>query len=300
VTEQLISPPPVRVRRVRAVVNPASGGVGPNAAAELAAVFADHGLDYAAVIPDGTLEDAVRAAIDEDPDLMVVLGGDGTTRLVAQMCGPSGPLVAPLSGGTMNKLGRAVYGPKPWREALVEVLAGGQPRWIPGGQVGGHGFYCAAVLGSPSLWARAREALRARAFTRAWRYAGIAAHRAFQSRLRYEFDRAEIGRAMAIGLICPTISRGFDDQERALEAAALDLRDVKSGVRIALSNLFGDWRDDPDVTVRACNRGRVWARHRIPGMLDGEFFQFGREVDMRFEPRAFRALAPTSEPEPPA
>ena len=289
---QIIDQPRVSVRRVHAVVNPASGGAGPAAAGKLATLFAELGLDHdvCELVP-GRFEDSVRAAIDSGPDLMVVLGGDGTARLVAEMCGPHGPLVAPLSGGTMNKLGRALYGPKPWREALLGALKGGEARWMPGGEVGGHAFYCSAVLGSPALWARAREAIRARKLGRAWRRAAIAWRRAFLARLRYEFD-GETGRGLVVGLICPTISRALGEDEGALETAVLDLRDTKAGVRLALNNLFGDWRDDPDVTVRPCASGRVWARDTIPAMLDGEFFRLGRQVDIRFRTRAFRALAP--------
>ncbi len=72
----------------------------------------------------------------------------------------------------------------------------------------------------------------------------------------------------------------------------LDPRDIKAGIRLALNNLFGDWRDDPDVTVRPSVSGRAWAHDRIPAMLDGEFFRLGRQADTRFRARAFRALAP--------
>jgi diacylglycerol kinase family enzyme len=236
----------------------------------------------------------VRAAVDAGPDLMVVLGGDGTARLVAETCGPTGPLVAPLSGGTMNKLGRALYGPGPWRQALAGALTRGQARWMPGGEIGGHAFYCSAVLGSPALWVRAREAVRARQLGRAWRRAVIARRRAFQAHLRYEFDGKDTGRGLAIDFICPTVSRVLDGDEGALEAAVLDLRDTRAGVRLALSNLLGDWREDPDVTVRRCVRGRAWAHAPIPAMLDGEFFRLGRHVAARFRPRAFRALAPAA------
>lgn len=289
---QLIHQPGVSIRRIHCVINPASGGVGPGTAGELAALFAELGLDHqvSELIP-GQLEDTVRAAIDTGPDLMVVLGGDGTARQVAEMCGPRGPLVAPLSGGTMNKLGRTLYGSKPWREALSSALTSGEARWMPGGEVGDHAFYCSAVLGSPALWAQAREAIRARKFGRAWRRAAVAFHRMFLARLRYEFDGAEIAGGLAVGLICPTISRALGEDEGALEAAVLDLRNTKAGVRLALNGLFGDWRDDPDVTVRTCVGGRAWARASIPAMLDGEFFRFGRQVDIRFRPRAFRALA---------
>lgn len=288
----LTDPAGVSIQRVHAVVNPASGSVGPGAADELAALLAELGLDHqVSELAPGQSEAIVRAAIDSGPDLMVALGGDGTARLVAEMCGPLGPLVAPLSGGTMNKLGHALYGPKPWREALSEALTGGEVRCVPGGEVGGRAFYCSAVLGPPALWAKAREAVRARKLGRAWRRSIIASRKAFQSRLRYQFN-GEIGRGMAIGLICPTVSRAPEKHVEALEAAVLDLRDARGGVRLALSNLLGDWRNDPDVSVRPCVSGRAWAREPIPIMLDGEFFRLGRQLDLRFRPRAFRALAP--------
>jgi diacylglycerol kinase family enzyme len=233
----------------------------------------------------------VRAAVETDPDLVVVLGGDGTARLVAEACGPLGPLVAPLSGGTMNKLGHALYGPKPWREALVDALAHGAARWVPGGEVEGRAFYCSAVLGSPALLAKAREAIRARQLGLAWRRAVVASRTAFMVRLSYECDGG-VGRGLAIRFISPTVSRAPDHDEDALEAAVLDLHDATGCVRLALSNLLGEWRDDPDVTVRWCVSARAWARAPIPAMLDGEFFRLGRQVRVRFRARAFRALAP--------
>jgi diacylglycerol kinase family enzyme len=298
VQTQIIDRPAAPIRRVHAIINPASGGVGPGAADEMTALLAEFGLDHhVSELPDREIERTVRAAIDSAPDVMVVLGGDGTTRLVAEMCGPSGPLVIPLSGGTMNKLYGALYGTKPWREAIFGALEAGEERWVPGGEVGGRAFFCSAVLGSPALWARAREAIRARRLTPAWRYATIALGRAFHGRLRYEFDAREIGRGLAIGLICPTVSRALDGEDEALEAAVLDLRDTRAGVRLILNHVFGDWREDPDVTVRPSVSARAWARDPIPGMLDGEFFRFGRQVEIRFRARAFRALAPTPEPE---
>jgi diacylglycerol kinase family enzyme len=292
VQTSVLDQPKVSIRRVQAVVNPTSGGVGPGAAGELTSLLAELGLDHHVSEPGpGELEETVRAAIDADPDLVVVLGGDGTTRLAAEMCGPQGPLVAPLSGGTMSKLGRALYGPKPWRQALASALNGGAERWMPAGEVGGRAFYCSAVLGSPALWARAREAIRAHKFDRAWRRATIAAHSAFLGRLGYDFDGGT-GRGQVIGLICPTVSRAFREEEGALEAAVLDLRDVRAGVRLALNNLFGDWRDDPDVIVRPCVSGRARSRDPIPAMLDGEFFRLGRQLEIRFRAHAFRALAP--------
>ena len=283
--------PGVSIQRVHAVVNPAAGGVGPGAADELAALLADWGLAHRVTsLAPGRGEDMVRAAVDGGPDLIVVLGGDGTARLVAEMCGPRGPLVAPLSGGTMNKLGHALYGVRSWRDALSGALARGVARWVPGGEVDGRAFYCSAVLGSPALWARSREAVRARKLRRAWRRALVASRKAFLARLGYEFD-GETGHGLAMRLICPTISRALAEDEGVLEAAVVDLRDARAGVRLVMNNLFGDWREDPNVTVRPCLSARAWAREPIPSMLDGEFFRLGRRVEAHFRPHAFRALA---------
>jgi len=282
----------VSLQRVHAVVNPASGGVEAGAVDELASLFDEFGLEHkVSELAPGHAVEVVRAAIDTDPDLMVVLGGDGTARLVAEMCGPGGPLVAPLSGGTMNKLGHALYGPRPWREALSDALERGEARWMPGGEVDGRAFYCRAVLGPAALLAKAREAIRAHDLARAWRRTVLASRKARLTRLGYDFD-GKTGRGLAIGLICPTVSRALDEDEGALEAAVLDPPDAGAGVRLALTNLFGEWREDPDVTVAPCVSGRAWARDPIPAMLDGEFFRLGRQVMARFRPRAFRALAP--------
>jgi diacylglycerol kinase family enzyme len=286
------------LRRVHAIINPASGGVGPGASDEMAAVFAEFGLDHdVSELAPGEVEARVRAVLDTGPDLVVVLGGDGTTRLVAEMCGPYGPMIAPLSGGTMNKLGKGLYGARPWRESLEAILTSGEEQWVPGGEAAGRAFYCSAVLGFPALGARARESFRSRRYDLAWRYLGSAFRRTFQSRLRFAFGGREIGRGVAIGLLCPTISRAISDED-ALEAAVLNMRDARAAARLAYNHLFDDWRNDPDVTTRTISSGRVWARHSIPAMLDGEYFRFGKEVEIAYRARGFRALAPPPEAEP--
>lgn len=283
--------PPGAIRRVHALVNPASGGLGPGVADELAILFAELGVDHrvSQLLPF-RFERTVRAAIDTDPDLIVVLGGDGTTRLVAELCGAQGPLVAPLCGGTMNKLGRWLYGARSWREALLGAITRGSARWVPGGEVAGHTFYCSALLGSPALWARAREAVRHRKLARAWRRAAAAYREAFVAPLDFEFDGLA-GCGVAVSLICPTVSRALQESYCALETAVLDVRSTRAGVRLAFNKLFRDWRDDPDVNIRCTLSGHAWARGRIPAMLDGEFFRLGRRIDMRFRRKAFRALA---------
>ncbi|HEY7853461.1 MAG TPA: diacylglycerol kinase family protein [Caulobacteraceae bacterium] len=294
---QLSTLPPDRsiapaIRRVEAVVNVASGSAGPEAVAPLEAMLAEFGLEARVAAPEpDQIADAVHAAVAAKPDLVIILAGDGTARLAAELCGPDGPLLAPLPGGTMNMLPKAIYGDRAWREALHDALSAGVERPIAGGEVGGHRFYCVAILGSPALWARAREAVRAGKLARAWSHARLALHRAFLTRLRFQLDGGPERRAVALSLISPMISRAVDE-ERALEAAVVDVRDALEAFRLGLANVTGDWRADPAVSVQLVKRARAWAKTPIPALLDGEMQRVGRSTEIRYIPLAFRALAP--------
>ena len=280
------------IRRVEAVINPASGGVGPDSHARLGRILDAFGLQsrVVAAIPE-EIEGALAAAIAAKPDLLIVLAGDGTAGRAAALCGPDGPLLAPLAGGTMNMLPHALYGPVDWSQALIACLEGGRARPVSCGEVGGLRFYCVAILGTPAFWARAREATRHGDLRRAWEHAVVAFRRAFATRLKYQAGDRPARKAVALSLICPLISRALDS-ENALEAAGLDLHDMVEVIRLGLHNMLGDWRRDPGVTTEAVVQGRAWARRRIPCLIDGEMHWLAHSVAIRFVPQAFRALAP--------
>jgi diacylglycerol kinase family enzyme len=281
-----------RLQRIQAVVNPASGSVGPEAAAAVAEIIAQHGYDLILSTPSpDEIAEAVKAAVKAEPDLVLILAGDGTARLAAELCGPDGPLVAPLPGGTLNMLPHAIYGNHPWRETLSTMLETGVERSVGGGRVGGHTFFVAAILGAPALWARAREAARAGDLGEAWRRAGYALRRAFTGEVRYCLDGKSGPPAEALVLINPLVSKAVHE-EAALEVAAMGVRSAHEAVRLAFNGLVGDWRDDPSVTVELCQRGKAMARRSIPSILDGEIQRLPRTVEFEFLPKAFRALAP--------
>lgn len=289
------SPPPARpkLRKLTAVVNAASGSVGPGAAAELAGLVSEHGLELSIAEPaPDEIEAAVRAAVDAAPDLLIVLAGDGTARLAAELSGPDGPLIAPLAGGTMNVLPHALYGPRPWAPALAEILESGVERTVCGGRLDGHAFYVAAILGAPALWGSVREAVRAGRFGKAGRGVRYALARSFTGDLRYALDGKPSRQTEALVLITPTVSAALPGGAAALEAASLDIRGADQAVGLAFNGLTGDWRRDPRVSVQACERGEARARRPIPCILDGEIQPVGRQVAFSFEPRAFRALVP--------
>ncbi|HEX5377452.1 MAG TPA: diacylglycerol kinase family protein [Phenylobacterium sp.] len=280
------------------MANTASGGVGPGAPDEARAILAEFGVEANVHAPEGDdLEATLRRAVDAGPDLLVVLAGDGTARAAVELCGPKGPMVAPLPGGTMNMLPHAVYGQVSWQQALKAALSSGESHEIGGGEVEGHTFLVAAILGAPALWAPAREAARHGDLRMAWRRANLAWRRAFSGRLRYALDAGPRGKAEAVGFICPLASRALDDETQALEAAVLTPSGASEAFRMAFNAMTGDWRRDPAVEAVRCRRARVWASGSLPAVLDGEPVRLRSTVEVVWRPLVARILAPPAEAE---
>lgn len=290
--EPLTLTPHVPLKRVEVVVNPKSGGVGAGAAKEVEAILDRFGLNAEIVETDPNRVGAdVEKAVAAAPDVVLVVAGDGTARTAAALAGPDGPLIAPLPGGTMNMLPKALYGTADWREALILALEHGISRPVSGGEVAGRPFYVAAVLGAPALWAPAREAVRERKARLAFLYARRAMRRAFSAPVRFKLDGVDYHRSEALTLLSPLVSKVMEEPV-GLEAAVLDVENALDAVRLAASATFRDWRDDPKVTTRPILAARAWSRRAIPAILDGEPVTLGREAEIVFKPVAFRALAP--------
>jgi diacylglycerol kinase family enzyme len=289
------------------VVNPTSGGVDPDAPEEAARIIAGFGLEAdVAAPPPERLHEALETAVRNNPDLVVVLAGDGTARAAASLCGPTGPLVAPLPGGTMNLRPHALYGVVGWREALIEALTRGVERPVGGGEVEGQYFYVAAILGAPARMARAREAARGRKLQLALVRARRALRGVFSSTVEFSLDGGPRERTEVLTLICPLVSKQIKEGPE-MEAAAINLSQPQDVVRLGFRALaadilgpaVGDWRDDPAVSVGLCRTARVWSSGPIPATLDGEFVILRSGAVVGFRPDAFRALAPPPlEPEP--
>jgi diacylglycerol kinase family enzyme len=255
-------------------------------------MLTERGLDASVLSPEPQgIEESVKLAVASAPDLLIILAGDGTARLAAEYSGLGGPLIAPLPGGTMNLLPRALYGDRAWPAALTSALDFGVERTVSGGAIGGHPFYCSAILGSPALWARAREAVRTGHFLEAWRRAGFALRRAFTGDIHYSLDGGRRRAAEALVLISPMISKVMSEEIR-LEVAALEMHSAREVFRLAFNGIVSDWRRDPGVVDQFARSGSVWARRPIPAILDGEIQRLPRGARFEFTPAAFRVLAP--------
>ena len=277
---------------VTAVLNTASGSVEPGAAARMKAIFKDAGLDHARIVEAGA--DDIEAAVAEavaSAGVIVVLGGDGTIRTAAGSCGRCRKLIIPLPGGTMNMLPHALYGAHPWAQVLADTLAAPMVRTVSGGRIGDQTFYCAAILGAPSLWADAREAVRHGHLIEAVKRSAVAIEHSGEP-LQYRLGEGPEGQAQAVAVICPLVSSALSSDAPALEAAALDPEAATGLFSLAYHAVFDDWRNDPSVSLARVRQVDLRAPGRIPAILDGEKAHLGRRGRVTFLPRAFRALVP--------
>lgn len=286
----------VQLQRVIMLVNPLSGSVGSGALAEAEALLSEYACEATVEVLDpARFNEQIDAALDARPDVLFVLAGDGTAGTIASRAGPDGPLIAPLPGGTMNMLPKALYGTTDWKVALKSALEEGAPQCVAGGEVEDgqtrQAFYCAAIFGSPALWAPAREAIRVGKPGLAWAYARRAFRRAFSGRIRFALDGRPERRAEALVLISPMISRVMEENT-GLEAAAMNPTDAAEAFRLAATAVVGDWRQDPSVTTKATQKVTMRARSRIPAVIDGEPVLLRPNARVRFIRKAFQALAP--------
>jgi diacylglycerol kinase family enzyme len=277
---------------VAAVLNCESAVCDANTAGRIGEIFAQAGLARPQVVSVGPA--GLDRALDQaaaTAEVVVVLGGDGTARTAATKCGAAGKLLIPLPGGTMNMLSHALYGAVSWEAALTSALAASRVHDVSGGTVEGEQFFCVAILGAPSLWADAREAIRRGRLFEALKRSVTAVRRSGEV-LHYELGERLSGAAEAVVVICPLVSKAMQGDERSLEAAALDPTTAAAMFSLALSAILDNWRGDPSVSRTRVKTVRVSGHGRVPVILDGEKVYMGRTVSITFVPVAFRAIAP--------
>lgn len=282
-------------RRVAAVLNRRSRGYRPKCEQQIIRLLDRAGVRARRVltVEPQELAHALRDAAGW-ADILVALGGDGTIAAAAEACGPDGPALVALPGGTMNVLVGHLGGVRAWPKLLRDTLRHPRVRRISGGRADGRLFLVSAILGSPASWGRVREALRARRFGEAWRLASAAFARSLGGRLSYEFPGRRRAHARAVAVRCPLASAALDDDAGVLEAAALSPRSTGEVFRLGVEALIGQWRKDPSIVLVRTDRLWVGRRAGVDALLDGETVSMGPEVRVEFVPFACKVLVPAA------
>lgn len=281
---------------VIAILNVASGSCTPASEEKMLTILEEAGIREPTIrcAQASEIEQAFTEASQQKPDILIVLGGDGTIRTGAEACTSAGPLLIPLPGGTMNVLPKALYGTRSWEDALRDTLAAPEMRSVSGASANGHQFFIAAIAGAPALWAEAREALREGELRVAAEKGAVALQNMFATKVRYSFSAENEGEADAVTVICPLISEEMHESERALEAAVITVENAAEVLGLATTSAFGKWREDSHVTVIKTKIVTLSADEEIPLILDGETMGLGKEVQIEFVPEAFKVLVPRS------
>ncbi|MES2498558.1 MAG: diacylglycerol kinase family protein [Pseudomonadota bacterium] len=254
------------------IVNPSSGSVPGDHG--MAAVAAEAGIAIVAttVFPDAPLPtpDALSAA---GAELLILFAGDGTINAAASgLDGWAGPVLI-LPGGTMNMLARDLHGAASPAEILAAAGTGAGTRPLPPRiplpfvAAGEHRAYVALIAGPPSVWARAREAIRKGRLSAAWRATRLAWARSFAGGVRLRGARRD-RRHRAVTIM---------PRPGGLEVAAIDIDGWLQAARLGIEWLGGDWRASPHIGLS----------HRDQAVLEG-----GRSIHLLFDGEAVKLPAP--------
>lgn len=295
------------VRRVAVVLNGKAGALleQPDAHAALETALAEAGLEAEFIPPDaGSLPDRVRMAADTGADAVLVAGGDGTVACAAQtLMGGTIPLGV-LPFGTMNLLARDLGLPIGDLQRSMQAIAAGYTRRIDVGEVNGHAFLCASMLGLPVHLGRTREQTRGgglRLWSRMARAAVKLVRRGRPLRVRLALD----GRSRRVSTPSLTITVNPLDEAngRSFGRSVLDrgvlgvymvrrmsLVDV---VRLGVHLVRGRWQRDPAIMERHVKTVEIGSRARaVHVMNDGELRMLSPPLRYTIQPRALHVLVP--------
>jgi Sphingosine kinase and enzymes related to eukaryotic diacylglycerol kinase len=280
--------------KVGAIINTSSGGCDSESEVEMLDILKSAGVTNCRTWcgESNQIGRAFAEAATYEPNVLVVLGGDGTNRTAAEGCTRTESYLLPLPAGTLNVLPRALFGDASWQDALKETLANPLTRALSGGRVGDKLFFVAAVVGAPALWMEARESLREGEILDAIHKGGIAFEAMFDTKIRYSISSETSGEAEVLAIICPLVSEEMSDSEQSLEAAAINIESAAELFGLATAAAFGKWRDDRRVMLSKTNRVTIQSSRDIPLFLDGERVKVGKNAEISFVPSAVNVIAP--------
>jgi len=282
--------------KVGAIINTSSGGCDSESEIEMLDMFKSAGVTNCKTWcgDSDQIERAFAEAATYKPEVLVVLGGDGTIRTAAEACTGTDTFLLPLPGGTLNVLPRALYGDASWQDALKETLANPLTKALSGGRVGNKLFLVAAVVGAPALWMEARESVRQGDIMDVAEKSAVAVKAMFDTKIRYSLSSEIRGEAEVVAVICPLVSEEISDSEQSLEAAAINIESAAELFGLATAAAFGKWRDDRRVMLGKTKRLTIQSSRDIPLFLDGEKVKVGQNAEISFVTSAVNVIAPVN------
>jgi diacylglycerol kinase family enzyme len=304
--------------RIAIVLNAGSGGHAPPDPEALRHPFAARGLaaDVFHCEAGGSLDDAMRAALESQPAALVAAGGDGTVNAVAAAALEHDLPLGVLPSGTLNHFARDLDLPgdvDAAADAIADALAAGRERRVDVATANGRLFLNNASLGLYATMVVDRERQQRRLHRGKWSAllrATLAALRdphAFE--IAIEADGQRLRRKTPFVFVGNNdyVVQGPDAGTRAslddglLSVYVLHPRTAAGLLWLALRTLLRGVAGARDLDAFATRSLEVRARTgRLPFACDGEAGEIEPPVRFEVRPRALRVLAPEpgSEPAP--
>lgn len=278
--------------RLLLAFNPHSGPESVSSADAILSAMVAKGTGFEPVRIKNLAEGEIEPEDLEGIDVVVLWGGDGTLSRFLHRHGDAKPL-APLPGGTMNKLYRQWIGePADWCDSFRQSLEKNVQTLVRAGSANGTPFFFAAAFGQLTRLAEAREAIRHGNVVAA--VSGLIEQPVFDfdHKLRLLSNDGEpIGSpAPAIGCVL----EGVGEQRIAIGALNVDnLADLGSA---AIAASLNDWKETDRIEV---GRGTAFALETagylgrsVPCMIDGEPMEMDLPISIRIVENAGRILCP--------
>ena len=279
-----------------------------DAAAELQHLFESAGAQVEIIPPDaGTLPERIERARATGADMIVIAGGDGSIACAAQaLTAEDAPALGVIPSGTMNLLAKDLQIPVGDTAAAIKAMMEGRVRSIDVGDVDGHVFTCASMLGTPANLTRHREASRragggplswftfAKAGLRAWRR-----NRAMRLTLRCNGRRYKVRSPSVTITVNP-----LDDQSgrlfgrSCLDGGTLSVYIVHQNtpwrlVRVLLQALIPGLSSHGGITVLHTDKLEIHShRTALRTLVDGEMRLLTPPLRYRVLPKALSVASP--------
>lgn len=294
------------IRRVAVVLNGKAGALldRPEMSDALEQGLHDAGLEAEFIPLDaGSLPDRVRMAAESGADAVIVAGGDGTVACAGQaLAGREVPLGI-LPFGTMNLLARDLGLPIDDLAAALQAVSQGKVRAIDVGDVNGHTFLCASMLGLPVRLGKTREEARGGG-ARLWSKMAAVGLRLLRRGGRMRAQMRLDGKPMRLRASSLTISVNTVDESSGrsfgrtrldggqLGVYVIERLGLREALRLLLRMVLGRWRNDEAVRERTAKCVELETRKRLLVMNDGELVELAPPLRYEVRPGALKVLVP--------
>ncbi len=272
--------------------------------------FAAHGhsLECRVVAGDELGRELERAARDPASDALLAGGGDGTISAAAGICFKHKMALAVLPAGTMNLFARSLGVPLQL-EAAVEAIARGEVSSVDIATANGRPFVHQYSVGMHSRLVKIRNGL---SYSSRWgkiiaslRAVALALSRPLVFVADITTAQGTVRRkATAIAVSNNVLGEGHVPYAEAVDRGVLGIYVVKPMpapelARLALSLVFGNWKQHPLVSEREVAQVALSFPRRkasAQAVIDGELVPLDRTIDLLVHAGGLKVVLPGSEP----